>query len=773
MVKKCNVTGMSDTPWTEINNGVIRHAIPADLLGAAEISPNGEFEAGSYASFTLTYTAGLFGIDDSGSLRVCFRFASDQSNPQFDDPKGENYCTVKASNHAVLQLRWDPKGNVRPWDRTLWIKVVKGYLKQGDQIVIRFGITDHGGPGMRLQTFCEDTFEFRVLVDPIATFNFQPVPDQPTIAIVSGAPERYVAVLPTHRRVGEKFTLKIKGEDKWGNPSDKCDCRLTVETEGVIDGLPETITLAPGKFALELEGLSVSGPGRVSVQLKDAAGNTVAQSNPLIIEDSDIVHFWGDLHGQSEETIGTGSAYQYFAFARDLAFVDACAHQGNDFQITDEFWAELNRLTAEFDEPGRYVVLPGYEWSGNTSLGGDRNVYFPAEDRVIRRSSHALIEAGDANGADCLTAAELFAALEKNNEFDAVCFAHCGGRYADISVAHDGRFERSVEVHSSWGSFEWLLHDAFKLGYRVGVVTNSDGHKGRPGASYPGAGKFGAIGGLTCYLMAELSRPALLDCLRKRHHYGSTGGPNGRMVIDINAQFDSDARLYHDDPLLFETQGYTTRSAMMGDIVHLPSGEMELNIFIETTPAIERVDIFNGEILVETVRPYTESELGNRIRVHWEGAEYRGRFRQVIWDGWATVNGNSIVDAKPLNFLNRDKTLNRNGDRLSWQALTTGNFGGFDVVVENSDQGALTLDTPLVRFEHAISQIGYEDAVYDESGELPRFVKVFRLPDQNTHRSLSFSRRIALHAAGDNPIYIRLTQEDGTRAWTSPIYVYR
>jgi hypothetical protein len=77
--------------------------------------------------------------------------------------------------------------------------VVKGYLKEGDRIVVRFGVTDHGSPGMRLQTFCEDTFEFRVLVDPIATFNFQPVPDQPVIAIVPGPPDRYVAVLPTLR----------------------------------------------------------------------------------------------------------------------------------------------------------------------------------------------------------------------------------------------------------------------------------------------------------------------------------------------------------------------------------------------------------------------------------------------------------------------------------------------------------------------------------------------------------------------------------------------
>ena len=27
---------------------------------------------------------------------------------------------------------------------------------------------------------------------------------------------------------------------------------------------------------------------------------------------------------------------------------------------------------------------------------------------------------------------------------------------------HDPRFEKSVEIHSSWGTFEWLVEDAFK-----------------------------------------------------------------------------------------------------------------------------------------------------------------------------------------------------------------------------------------------------------------------------------------------------------------------
>ena len=62
------------------------------------------------------------------------------------------------------------------------------------------------------------------------------------------------------------------------------------------------------------------------------------------------------------------------------------SHQGNDFQITTPFWDELNRLTAEYNKDGSFIIFPGYEWSGNTGLGGDRNVMFMHEGRQIHRS---------------------------------------------------------------------------------------------------------------------------------------------------------------------------------------------------------------------------------------------------------------------------------------------------------------------------------------------------------------------------------------------------
>ena len=193
--------------------------------------------------------------------------------------------------------------------------------------------------------------------------------------------------------------------------------------------------------------------------------------------------------------------------------------------------------------PGRFVCLPGYEWSGNTGMGGDRNIFFRREGRPIRRSSHILVDGQTSTNA-IYTADELFRALEGE---DAVVIAHVGGRYADIKYAHDGRLERAVEVHSTWGTFEWLLHDAFEKGYRVGVVCHSDDHKGRPGATRPGASTFGAIGGLTCYFMPELTRDALFEALRRRRHYGTTGT---RMFLDLRGTFARAVTGFSEDPQL-------------------------------------------------------------------------------------------------------------------------------------------------------------------------------------------------------------------------------
>ena len=751
-----------------------------DLMGTATLEPAGQFEAGSMQSFTLTYTAGRFGIDDTGSIKIGLRFATDFGPVQFTDPRAPGYTTVEASNGATLEAKWEFKRNIRPWSRSLYIGVVKDFLGPGDTITIRFGDQRRGSPGIRLQTYCESAFEFHVLADPIATYDYVALPVSPQIAIVPGPGVHWIAILPTVVRAGEAFRLALKLDDKWGNPSDQVDRTVRLAAEPKLSGLPETLRLKPGQFGAVIEGLSAEVPGDVTVRVLDETGAELCRANPLrvLARDAALVHFWGDTHGQSNETLGTNTAREYFEFGRDKAHIDVMGHQGNDFQMTGAFWRELNALTAEFDEPGRFVSIPGYEWSANTAVGGDRNVHYRREGETIHRSSHAQIaDAVDIvdEDSDAHTAHELFARLQGK---DCVVAAHVGGRYADIDFAHDGRLETAVEVHSAWGTFEWIVRDALQRNFRVGIVANSDGHKGRPGACYPGASFFGSYGGLTCFLAERLDRDAIFEAMRRRRHYATTGN---RALVDVTVETATPAELFERDPALGTVLGpalgpaasQSTSRLLMGDIARVGDDAVDLVIDVTGSAPIERLDIFDGLDLIETVRPYRAEDLGRRVRLVYEGAEVRGRARTTTWDGTLALTGNRIIATGVINSWNLDRGIQKqDAETLSWKAVTTGNYGAIDLWLEQADAGRLAFKTAPVSGEAAIAELGCEPQVFDAGG-LERRITLQRLPEVMTERRLQLRRRITLRASGDTRLFIRMQQEDGHRIWTSPLYLFR
>jgi hypothetical protein len=737
--------------------------LPAHM-GSIVLTPPGPFVTGAHAELTLTYTAGTFGIDDTGMLKISWRSTSDMSKPQFDRPAEANYTTVEASNGAKLEC-WFDRLNIRPYANTILVRVGRGFLRAGDTITVRLGDRRQGSPGYRLQTNCEAKVELKTSVDAFATYEFAELP-APSFDLVPGPAARWKAICPSLVVAGEPFRLAIVAEDIWGNPTEEVSARVALVASRPIRGLPDSVTVTAGASPCVVDGLVAEAAGDVELRLT-IDGAEVARANPLrVVEATLLRRYWGDLHGQSGETIGMGTADAYFAYARDKAFVDIVGHQGNDFQITDAFWAELNRLTAAYDAPGRFVCVPGYEWSGNTGMGGDRNIFFRREGRPIRRSSNILVQGASAPGSECTTAHDIFAALAGE---DAVVIAHVGGRYADIAYAHDGRLERSVEVHSTWGTFEWLLHDAFDKGFRVGVVCHSDDHKGRPGATLPGASTFGAIGGLTCYFMRELTRDALFEALRRRRHYGTTGT---RIFIALHASFAAPVTGFTEDPQLAGAREITLRDASMGDIVRPGDVPMRLTAEVIGTAPVERVDVMHGKEVVKSVRPFAADDLGGRVRVLWQGAEYRGRGRETLWHGRLALAGNRIVRFAPVNFLNPERRLRATvpGAALAWSSVTTGNLAGIDLWLERGANGTLRIDTNVVSGEVDLATLRDETVTFDGGG-LGRRLAVYRLPAEDWSRRITLDHAVTFSGGADLPVYLRVTQADGHQAWTSPIYL--
>jgi hypothetical protein len=686
------------------------------------------------------------------------------SKPQFDKPAAANYTTVEASNGARLEV-WFDRLNIRPWANTLLVRVGRGYLRAGDTLTVRLGDRRGGSPGFRLQTNCEERVELRTSIDAFATYEFTELPEQPAFALIPGRAAHWKAIWPSLTVVSEPFRLAIVPEDIWGNPTGEADCDLTLVASRPLRGLPERTSIRGGAGPRIIENIVAESAGDVDLRLM-ADGVEVARANPMrVVSAAPIRRYWGDLHGQSGETIGMGSAENYFRYARDSAFIDMVGHQGNDFQITDAFWAKLNRLTAEFDVPGRFVCLPGYEWSGNTGMGGDRNVLFRREGRPIRRSSHVLVQ-GQTSGDAAYTADALFRALADE---DAVVIAHVGGRYADLSYAHDGRLERAVEVHSTWGTFEWLLHDAFEQGYRVGVVCHSDDHKGRPGATRPGASTFGAIGGLTCYFMPELTRDALFAALRRRRHYGTTGT---RLFLELKGSFAEPVIAFDEDPRVMRSHQRAVREASMGDIIRPGAVPMQLAVEALGTAPIERIDVLHGKIVVQSVRPFPAADLGSRVRVLWQGAEYRGRGRETTWHGKLTLTGARFSRYASVNFLNPERQIEQlaEGRVLAWSSVTTGNLAGVDLWLDNANSGSLELATNIVSGSVNLDRLADDTIVFDGGG-LERRISVYRLPDRDWSRRAALDHDVTFAGGADLPVYVRVTQSDGHQAWSSPIYL--
>src|SRR5262247_1739443 len=175
-------------------------------MGSIKLAPAGPFVAGSFAELTLVYTAGTFGIDDSGMLKVSWRTTSDMAKPQFSAPAEPNYTTVEASNGAKLEY-WIDRLNIRPWVNTLLVRVGRGFLRAGETVTVRLGDRRQGSPGLRLQTNCEERFELRTYVDAFATYEFAELPQQPTFALVPGPVARWKAILPSLVVSGEPFRL--------------------------------------------------------------------------------------------------------------------------------------------------------------------------------------------------------------------------------------------------------------------------------------------------------------------------------------------------------------------------------------------------------------------------------------------------------------------------------------------------------------------------------------------------------------------------------------
>jgi hypothetical protein len=212
---------------------------------------------------------------------------------------------------------------------------------------------------------------------------------------------------------------------------------------------------------------------------------------------------------------------------------------------------------------------------------------------------------------------------------------------------------------------------------------------------------------------------------------------------------------------------------MMGDIASTGEDSAIISVEAITQAPIERIEVRNGMEVVQTLRGFEQKDLGARFRVIWSGAEYRGRGRQSTWRGRAKFGGAKIQKMEKINAWNLERKLEVDSvDTVVFDAMTTGNFGGFDVWLNEDPDGMVEINTNHGNLSIRAGDIGMEDEAIDAGG-LERRLRVFRLPEENTCRDFKADVTVPLKSSGDNQLWVCVTTEDGFQAWSSPMFVFK
>jgi hypothetical protein len=490
----------------------------ADGGGRAWIADGPEsVTAGAAGAWRFIFEVGPEGIAEGGRIVFMVSPFWGWSPPQDRVAGAPGYATAE-TDAAGVALSTETSGSPM-----MGIALAGRALRPGERVTITYG----GATGARVDRFAESRSRFWIGVDGDGDGTHRFLADSPFVEIEAGRPARLVVLAPSTVQPGAEFAVRVSFLDGSGNAGTAFTGELSLESDPAGLEVPAAIAIAAtdgGTVAVPLRA-----PGAGVFRLGVSAGPDFAgTSNPIVVTAPGAPRiFWGDLHGHSGLSDGTGTAADYFRFARDVAALDVVSLTDHDHWGVlhlDEhpaMWDEIQQQTAAFHQPGRFVTVPGYEWT-SWEYGHRHVLYFAGEPALYSSIDLRFNEPG-----------ELWAALRGR---DAITVAHhsAGGPIAtDWSIAPDPVLEPITEVVSVHGVSEAadspsviynpvpgnFVRDVLDRGYRFGFVGSGDSHDGHPGLAHLASG----TGGLAAIIASELSRPAILAAIRERRVYATSG----------------------------------------------------------------------------------------------------------------------------------------------------------------------------------------------------------------------------------------------------------
>ncbi|MDP8224062.1 MAG: DUF3604 domain-containing protein [Candidatus Lernaella stagnicola] len=537
--------------WLILAATIFACSPPPQPGGVAFISATGPVEAGAPTQWEVIYRAPEQ-MPAGAQVRILFPhpyYSNRPPNvlPQIRNPKEDGYCALyvdgKPTPLNVAETALYPRhliANARSggWDKGAELRFLLGE-----------------GKTFRFPHAASKNFAPFVLVDLRGDGDLQKAPAKGVVDIGPGPATTMRLTAPAWMAVGEPFGVTLTHFDRFGNPTAR------------VTGPPPKLEIAGGETAAGRDFPPVNDAGfrRIDNVTLDRPGvyrfvaafasepNDKVVSNPLRVEENPARRLlFGDPHGHSTISDGAQSADTFYETARGAAALDFAALTDHEWQIDPGEWADMQIHCRKFATP-RFTALLAWEYS----LGGHGIVYYPTCDATppigeggTRELWRVALGRGRAASWQRLGSGFRLdfgfkpALWETLRTTDAFFVPHTSATtdMGDEADQDDGERIPLYEVYSghgsnfsaadpdrvpnfaSSGSIVRLLNN----GRRFGLIAGSDSHDTRPGIATWGR----APPGLTAVWAATRGRTDLIEAMRQRHTYATTGH---RSIIEFTA----------------------------------------------------------------------------------------------------------------------------------------------------------------------------------------------------------------------------------------------
>lgn len=290
----------------------------------------------------------------------------------------------------------------------------------------------------------------------------------------------------------------------------------------------------PAAGAVKWEPLAEPDEAFEAAELRVAHGEDLTTPE-ISYQGQTLKLFYGDLHQHSDVSVcnrlGDQAIEEDYQFSRDINRLDFACSTDHGYNINPYLWSYTAKLARVNDDPSRYLTFLGEEWTSSFEEYSAEHPY--------GFYGHRNLILGDTyfprwwNSRNRQTPAQVWEDLRKLN----ADFIHIPHQLADTgNVPTDWNFAEETaqpvaEIFQVRGSYEYkgtpreaarsvpqpgyFLQDAWARGIVIGVIASPD-HGG-------GYGK-------ACVFAPELSRQAVLQALRQRHCFGTTGA---KIFLDV------------------------------------------------------------------------------------------------------------------------------------------------------------------------------------------------------------------------------------------------